>query len=84
MIPKSFCEATITLILKPDKYTTKKKKSYRSVSLMDTDAKTLNKTLANQIQQRIKRIKLVLPQGHKDGSTHTNQPMWYTTSTKEN
>ena len=76
MIPKSFYEATITLILKPDKYTTKKKKkSYRPVSLMDTDAKTLNKTLANQIQQRINRNKLVLPQGHKDGSTYTNQPM---------
>ena len=64
--PKSFYEDTITLMLKPK---TLPKKSYRPVSLMDIDAKTLNKIFANQIQQHIKRIKLVLPQGHKDGST---------------
>ena len=44
-----------TLIPKPDKNFTKKE-SYRPVSLMNTDAKTLNKILAIRIHQHIKRI----------------------------
>ena len=51
----SFYEATITLIRKPDKDTTKKE-NYRQISLMNMDAKILNNTLASQIQQYIKRI----------------------------
>ena len=77
-LTNSFYEATITLVPKPDKDATqKKKKNYRPISLINIDAKILNKILENRIQQHIKKImtKWALSQGCKDFSISTNQSM---------
>ena len=54
-LPNSFYEATITLIPNSDKDGTKRENN-RPISLINIDAKILNKILANRIQQHIKKI----------------------------
>ena len=55
LLPNSFYEATITMTTKPH-IDPKKKKNFRPISLMKSDAQTLKKILRNQIQKDFKMI----------------------------
>ena len=54
-LPNTFYEASIILILKSDKDTTRQE-NYRSISLTNKNTKILNKILSKQIQQHSRRI----------------------------
>ena len=87
---KTFNEVTITLMPKPEKDTTKK------IKIKNTGQYIFGEYRCKNSQQNISKLNTTthkkksytmtewdLFQLHKDGSTYTNQSMWYFTSTKD-
>ena len=75
-LPNSFYEANIILIPKPDKDITKKE-NFRTIPLMNIDAKILKKywqtTCSNMLNRSYTMIKWDSSQGCKDGKIFANQ-----------
>ena len=75
-LPNSFYEASIILIPKPDKDTTKKE-NFKLISLINIDTNILNKILQTASSNTLKRsytmTKWDSTQGCKDGTIFANQ-----------
>ena len=71
LLSNSFYEASIILIPKPGRDITKEE-NFSPISLMNTDAKILNKILAHQIKQHLKKLIL-----HNQVSFIPGMPGWF-------
>ena len=75
-LPSSFYKTSIVLIPKPETDTTRKE-NCRPISLLNTEAKIIHKTPANQVQQHIKMVIHHIQEGFvpgtQDGSIFAKQ-----------